>query len=130
MSKFLPRISRDLEEPHSDDQAPPISSAYLRMLSETDRIPVIYNILATFFARLLLAGYLVFPGTFTSLRTSSALQSTAAKSNVGTIVYFSVQNVSLLGVAATCCVVGVFGIGWLWWTWWYNFEWLLQRLFL
>jgi hypothetical protein len=91
---------------------------------------MVHDILATVSARLLLAGYLVFPGTFTSLRTSAAVQGAAAESEAGTMVYHSVQNVSLLGVAAICCVAGILGMSYEWRKWGDNFEWLLQRLFL
>jgi hypothetical protein len=44
------------------------------MLLQLDQIPSLHDVLASLFTRLLLAEYIVFSGTFTSLRTSNAFK--------------------------------------------------------
>ncbi|OJJ29548.1 hypothetical protein ASPWEDRAFT_122515 [Aspergillus wentii DTO 134E9] len=107
-----------------------IQSRYNDMLLEQENVPWFHNILASGFAWILLAGYLVFPGTFTSLRDSEALQAMASQNKVGSAVYYSVQNMPLLGLAATCCIVGGTGSIWLWWQWRTNYLWPTQHLFM
>ncbi|GLA44589.1 hypothetical protein AnigIFM63309_004210 [Aspergillus niger] len=48
-------------------------SRYIQMLLEVDHMPWIYNIIASVAHWVLLAGYLVIPGTFTSLQKSGKL---------------------------------------------------------
>ncbi|OJZ80090.1 hypothetical protein ASPFODRAFT_53964 [Aspergillus luchuensis CBS 106.47] len=47
---------------------------YIEMLLEVDHMPWIYNIIASVAHWVLLAGYLVIPGTFTSLQKSEKLE--------------------------------------------------------
>jgi hypothetical protein len=109
---------------------PPQSSRYVRMLLQLDRIPGLHNVLASLFTWLLLAGYIVFPGTFTSLRRSNAIKNAANRDKTEQFILDTVQNVPLLWVAAICCVIGASGISWLWWRWNENFVWLVNRIFL
>jgi hypothetical protein len=44
------------------------STRYMNMLLALDGIPRIHNMLAAFFTWILLAGFVLFPGTFTSLQ--------------------------------------------------------------
>ena len=103
-----------------------VQTRYMRMLLQLDDIPTLHNVLAGFFSWILLAGYIVFPGTFTSLRNSNSLD----KSKPGMVVQETVKNVPLLWVAALCCITGSFGMCWLWWTWQENFIWLVRQIFL
>jgi hypothetical protein len=41
---------------------------YVNMLLALDDIPEMFNIMASFFTWILLAGFVLFPGTFTSLQ--------------------------------------------------------------
>lgn len=100
------------------------------ILHMEEEIKFKWNILAAFFSWILLAGYLVFPGTFTSLRTSTSFRQTTAKTEVGKVAYHAVQNFPLLGIAAVCCAVGLCGAAWLWCRWWYNCVWLARKIFL
>jgi hypothetical protein len=75
------------------------------MLLKLDKIPTLHNILAGAFAWLLLAGFVVIPGTFTSIVNSRTLQTGAGKA--GKAVVKTVQNLPLLGVAGACCLIGV-----------------------
>jgi hypothetical protein len=96
------------------------------MLLQLDKIPVIYNILSSFFSWLLLAGYMVFPGTFVSIRNSQALANGAGKA--GKLVSTAVQNVPLVYVAAICCIGGAAGMSWLGWLWRKNYLWIMNRI--
>jgi hypothetical protein len=109
---------------------PPQSSRYVRMLLQLDRMPRRYNLLASLFTRLLLAGYIVFPGTFTSLKGSNAVKNAANRDKTERLILDTVQNVPLLWTAAIFCVIGACGISCLWWRWNENFVWLKNRIFL
>ena len=109
---------------------PPTPSRYGSMLLELDRIPRLHNIYASLFTWLILAGYIVFPGTFTSLRKSNAIKNGANRDQAEQVILDTVQNVPLLWLAAICCVIGASRISWLWWRWNENFVWLVNRVFL
>jgi hypothetical protein len=81
----------------------------MRMLLEYEQALVIYNSLAAAFAWLLLVGYLVFLGTFTTLQNSNALKITAHDNQVDDAVYRTVQNLPLLGLITVSCVIGAVG---------------------
>jgi hypothetical protein len=86
---------------------------YVRMLLDMEKIPMINNILAAGFSWILLAGYLVFPGTFMSLRKSASFKETASNSQAGRSAYQVIQNISLLAIAAVFCFLGLVGAAWL-----------------
>ena len=100
------------------------------MLLELDEIPRRHNLYASAFTWLILAGYIVFPGTFTSLRRSDSVQEAANRSHAGKVIFDTVQNASLLWVAGACCLFGVVGIALLWKRWKRNYIWLVNRIFL
>lgn len=128
----LPSFQRDearLPRPLSTN--PPRSqSRYVAMLLELDEIPRRHNFYASLFTWLILAGYIVFPGTFTSLQSSDSVQEEASKTPAGKIILHTVQNASLLWVAGACCLFGVVGIALLWKRWKRNYIWLVNRIFL
>ncbi|RDH14287.1 hypothetical protein M747DRAFT_224202, partial [Aspergillus niger ATCC 13496] len=103
---------------------------YVNMLLDTEKVPLIDNILAATFCSILLAGYLVFPGTFTSLQTSASLKKASDANEVGRTAYKAVQNVSLLGIAATCCFIGLCGASWLYYRNRQNYVWIGRKIFL
>jgi hypothetical protein len=78
------------------------------------------------FQWILLAGFLVFPGTFTSLKKLEADPTNEAASNI----LKTVKNIPLIYVGAFCCGIGAGGMIWLWFRWRANFVWLLNRIFL
>lgn len=101
----------------------------MNMLLALDTIPRLHNILAAFFTWILLAGFVIFPGTFTSLDSLS--DSDAIKNNsAASEIFKSVKNIPLLAIAGACCGIGAGGMLWLWWTWRKNYVWLLNRIFL
>lgn len=60
------------EECSTDDKIP---TPYMKMCTQANRVPSIYNILAALSSWLTLAGFVVLPGTFTSLKHSTTLSS-------------------------------------------------------
>jgi len=101
----------------------------MNMLLDLDIIPRMHNIYASFFTWILLAGFIIFPGTFTSL---SSLADDSALNNSKTASDFvrRVKHVPLLYIAAFCSGIGAMGMIWLWWRWRANYVWLLNRIFL
>lgn len=98
----------------------------MNMLLALDSIPRLHNLLASFFTWILLAGFVLFPGTFTSLRNAQVTSSSA----VGKEVLEAVSHVPLFVIAFICCGIGAAGMCWLWWRWMYNYIWLTNRIFL
>lgn len=96
------------------------------MLLAQDTIPRFHTILAASFTWILLAGFLVFPGTFTSLQKLEAKDG----DETGKRVLEAVKNVKLIYVGAACCGVGAGGMIWLWFRHRTNFVWLLNKIFL
>jgi hypothetical protein len=85
------------------------------------------TLLASGFTWLLLAGFIVLPGTFASIRNSKALNDIG---KTGRFVVHTVQHVQLLGLASFLCFIGASGIAWLWWKNNRNYIWLADRIFL
>jgi hypothetical protein len=106
----------------------PLSTRYIDMLLDLDNIPTIYNLLASLFSWLLLAGYMVLPGAFTSIRSSRVLSENAGKA--GKVVVKAAQTLPLLWVAGCCCVIGASGMCWLGWLCQRNYIWLVNRIIL
>ena len=138
----MAKITRDAPPGH----APPartstVHSRYVEMLLAQDQIPRTHTILASFFAWLLLAGFVVFPGTFTSLKESyeSDSDSSSSASDDDNLleqalstenILDSVRNVPLLVVGSVCCGIGVAGMVGLYFAHAGNYVWLLNRLFV
>jgi hypothetical protein len=101
----------------------------MEMLLALDTIPRSHNILASFFTWILLAGFVIFPGTFTSIQSLGDDPKISA-SQTATDILRSVKHVQLLVIAGVCCGIGAGGMIWLWWRWRDNFVWLLNKIFL
>jgi hypothetical protein len=106
----------------------PLSTPYIDMLLDLDKISTIYNLLASVFTWLLLAGYMILPGAFTSIRNSHALSDGAGKARK--VVVKAAQNIPILWVGGVCCVLGASGMCWLGWAWQRNYIWLVNRIIL
>lgn len=104
---------------------PTTQTRYVDLLIRLDEIPRWHNVLCAFCSWLLLAGYLVFPATFTTVQERAE-----DGDGVPVFVADAVGNVGLLWVAGGCCVVGAVGLGWLWVRWWWQWVWLVNRVFL
>lgn len=100
------------------------------MLLGLDSIPRSHNLLASFSTWILLAGFIVVPGTFVSVEDSKTLQKGAKDSKVEHAVLDTVKHASLMWVAGLCCVVGGVGMVGLWWRWRGNYVWVINKIFL
>ncbi|KAE8371414.1 hypothetical protein BDV26DRAFT_302789 [Aspergillus bertholletiae] len=107
-----------------------IETRYIQMLLELDYIPWFYNVFASAGHWVLLAGYLVIPGTFTSLQKSKALNESLENNNVGHAILKSIQNPPLLGISCFLLVLGSILMAWLAWERRNNYIWLISRLFI
>jgi hypothetical protein len=99
-----------------------IMTDYERMCLKSHRIPTLHNLLASFYTWILLAGFVVFPGTFSSLRN-------ATRSTAEAVILAEFQK-GLIVIAAACCGVGIVGILRLWWLRRKDYEWLVDHIFL
>ncbi|KAJ3473196.1 hypothetical protein NLG97_g10458 [Lecanicillium saksenae] len=106
-------------------------SRYVQMLLDQDNVAKTHNVLAAFFVWLLLASFIVFPGTFTTIQKSiedndnGHFPSKAAES-----IFKSVKNVPLLALAAIMCSISVIGMASLALRHMNNYVWILNKLFL
>jgi hypothetical protein len=104
----------------------------MEMLLHLDQIPRLHNILASLFTWILLAGFLVVPGTFTTFKNSQAFKQADGEdaNKVAHAIVSSIKNVGLLWVSGAFCLIGTLGCLWLWYRWRRNYVWLLNRIFL
>ncbi|CAE7105293.1 unnamed protein product [Rhizoctonia solani] len=115
---------------------PSANTRYMNMLLELDAVPRFHNMLASlirhvrasFFTWILLAGFVIFPGTFTSIQQLDMDDPT--RSDAERWILIRVKNVPLLVIAGLCCAIGASGMIWLWHRWHKNFIWLVNRIFL
>lgn len=103
-----------------------VQTRYMVMSIQANQVPIIFDICAGFSSWLTLAGFVVLPATFTSLKTSKTLTGVAGGREIQEIV----RNVELLPIAAILCCVGVASSSWLWWRWHKNYLWIVSRIFL
>jgi hypothetical protein len=101
-----------------------MDTKYVNMLLAIDSIPSLYNILASFFTWILLAGFVLFPGTFTNLQQNNELGA------LGITAVNVIKHLSLYVVAWVCTLIGAAGMSWLWYRWRRNYIWCLNRIFL
>ncbi|KAM4062526.1 DUF1421 multi-domain protein [Hirsutella rhossiliensis] len=111
----------------SSDERPARMTAYVAMLCEFENTPLKYNIAASALSWLLLAGYLVFPSTFASLRKSSVLEKAGA---IGHSVDSLARDVPLTVFASLFCLSSTIGLLWLWWKLQTNYIWVQRRILL
>jgi hypothetical protein len=120
-----PQESSNTQKAADHQEEPSTGTPYMVKATEATQAPAWDNIRAAFFSWLTLAGYIVFPGTFTSLQTSQAL----AGNSTGKFILEAVKT-SLLPIAILCCFFGTIGTSWLWIIWRNNAIWLVTHLFL
>ncbi|KAH7915554.1 hypothetical protein BJ138DRAFT_1141585 [Hygrophoropsis aurantiaca] len=96
---------------------------YVNMLLALDDIPTYFNMLASFFTWILLAGFILFPGTFANLQQQQLADTEAQILNV-------VTEVPLYIIAWICTGIGAAGMVWLWWRWMNNYVWVVNRIFV
>ncbi|KAI1858300.1 uncharacterized protein JN550_012831 [Neoarthrinium moseri] len=98
------------------------------MLIENDHaVPWYWTMATKVFVWLLLAGFIVFPSTFTSLSRSEALNHTLEGSEP---VSEALRNPPLLAIALLLFVVSTAAPGYIWWIWKGNYIWALNRIIL
>jgi len=129
-SNSLRRKSTNRPKPLT--RVPSVQTEYMQMLLHLDKIPRMYNILASLFTWSILAGFLVVPGTFTTVKESKAFQEANHDDSnaVAHAIAHSIANVGLLWLSGAFCVVGVVGSVWMWFRWYRNYLWLINRIFL
>ena len=106
----------------------PIETRFEQML--LDEVPWYLNLVAEFAHWALLAGYLVIPGTFTSLQKSDALEKSLDKTEAGKAILNTIQNPPLVAIAVLLFVLGAMLTVWLFWKRKNNYIWLINRLFM
>jgi hypothetical protein len=130
-SSDVSTASKSSARPGAPQRMNSVQTRYMTMLLNLDTIPRLHNILASFFCWILLAGFVIFPATFTSIGalTESELDPLAGDPQATEFIDH-VKNISLLYIAGFCSGIGAGGMIWLWWRWRANFVWLLNRIFL
>ena len=106
---------------------PSVQTRYMGMLLHLDSIPRLHNILAALFTWILLAGFLVIPGTYTSFKNHTDNSKSDA---VEDAIVHSVSHIGLVWVSGAFCIIGAVGCCWLWFLWRKNYVWLINRIFL
>ncbi|KAH6884977.1 hypothetical protein B0T10DRAFT_531112 [Thelonectria olida] len=101
-------------------------TAYDAMVLQSHEVQKRYNFAAAAANWLLLAGFMVFPGTFTSLSRAGVLNDSRA----GRVLQHAIRNTPLLYIGGLCCLCGGIAICWLWWHFKHNYFWLVYRIFL
>jgi len=114
-------------------RVPSVQTRYMEMLLHAaDAVPRLHNILAAVFTWILLASFLVVPGTFTSFRNSDAFKQADEDdgNKVAHAIVHSIAHIGLLAVSAILLSIGGLGCFWLWYVWRLNYVWLINRIFL
>jgi len=102
------------------------NTSYSNMVLEAHDAPVMQCAVAALSNWIFLAGFVVFPGTFTSLGRAPVL----GESQAGRVVQGVIQNVPLLVIGMLCCLAGGTGIGWTAWRSRRNYVWLVDRILM
>lgn len=105
-------------------------SRYTRMLKEEAQMHWKYNFYANAANWILLAGYLVVPGTFTSLNKSNEVERALQSNDAGRAVLKTLKNPPLLAIACLFLVVGATTLGYLSIMFRKTYSWLINRIFL
>lgn len=96
------------------------------MIIEANETPIIFNLVAAGASWTVLAGFCIFPGTFTSIQQADWTQEALG----GPRVQRAVQNVPLIPLASCCYIAGISSLGYLWSRFRSNYIWLLAHIFL
>jgi hypothetical protein len=113
-------------------RVPSTPTRYMEMLLHLDEIPRMHNILASLGTWIILAGFLVVPGTFTTFKQSKAFQEADDNNGdeVAHAIVHSIANIGLLWLSGSFCVAGTAVCLWLWVTWRHNYVWLVNKIFM
>lgn len=119
------------DKPKQIQRTDTIHSRYVQMLLDVDEIPLSHSILASFFVWLLLAGFLVFPGTFTTIQKSIESKHPQEWGDETTgKIFKSVKNIPLLVIAAVACGVSAIGMAVLALRHLDNYVWMLNKMII
>jgi len=100
----------------------PVTFGKKMVNSMSQNVPFRWNATAVFSSWILLAGFVLLPGTFASLKMIGV------NVEAGREYYYFGQNTPLLCLATICCATGVAGIVYLWVRFRNNHAWLLDNL--
>lgn len=109
----------------------PAESRYMEMLEEEENMEMRFNLTISVANWALLAGYLVVPGTFTTLQKSSQMEEVLNTNGTGRAILHSIQNPPLLVIACVLFANGVAALIWLLRQrkLRMNYVWLINKLF-
>lgn len=128
----LADMEKDMQRP-TIVRVPSTETRYMQMLLHLDRIPRVYNFLAGVFTWILLASFLIIPGTFTSFKNSDAfknIEGEDSRNAFARMILDSAANVGLLWLSGAFCMIGGTGCLFLWFRWRKNYVWLVNKVFL
>ncbi|KAJ5417420.1 uncharacterized protein N7487_000970 [Penicillium crustosum] len=108
----------------------PLQTAYTKMIFEFYCTPWRYNVLASTTNWVLLAGYLVIPGTFTSLQMSKSLEHKLDSNHTGKTILYTIQNPPILAIGCSFLILGSLGMSALGWDRRHNYVWLIDKMFI
>ncbi|KAK4200678.1 hypothetical protein QBC40DRAFT_326308 [Triangularia verruculosa] len=137
-SSFSPPTRKNTDLSYSKplyNTAPP-QTPYMSILLSLDKIPRLHNILSTFFLFLLLVGFIIIPGSFTSSTRPPSDPDSAIPINLGSNtspdkkLLLTKANTATMVVGFVFIIVGTFGTAWLGLKWRRNYVWLLNKLYL
>lgn len=100
----------------------------MTMLLDLDSVPKWHNIAVAICAWLLLAGFVIFPGTFTSIQSIDT--EAEEYTDVERWIVTHIRNLPLLVVAGICCGIGGLGMIAFWIRWHSNYVWVCNRVFM
>jgi hypothetical protein len=116
------------------EKAPTQETEYMGMLLHQSQViekTPIWNILAAAFTWILLAGFIVLPGTYTNFQNSDIIKTAEQdQNNLGNKILTSVAHTGLLIVAGALTGIGLLGITGLWLKWRNNYIWLINKVLL
>ncbi|KAL4740388.1 hypothetical protein BDV11DRAFT_204309 [Aspergillus similis] len=107
-----------------------VETEYVCMLLQLQNIHWAYNFAASLANWVLLAGYLVVPGTFTSLQKSESIANSLPQNNAEKAILETIQNPPLVAIAWSFLGIGVGIMSVLFYRWRQNYLWLINRLFI
>lgn len=115
-------------------KAPRVTTVYMSMFLEqsfTIEKNAFYPICAAGATWVLLAGFIVLPGTYTKFQNSEIIKAAQEdKSNFGNQILAGVAGLKILAVAIYLCGIGLVGIIALWVRWRKNYIWLINKVLL
>lgn len=125
----LPGFNKNIQRAiNSASQSP--DTPYTMMLKEEAQMDWRYNLVVSIANWALLAGYLVVPGTFTSLKESNQVEEILKKNTAGRAVLHTIQNPPLLVIACLFLVGGAAALIMLFRKLQSSYSWLVNRIFM